>query len=44
MTERSTPPRLPGRIFRFFSNHAFTEDLLGDAEELYHADLEKYPV
>jgi putative ABC transport system permease protein len=33
------PPRLPERIFRWYSSNAQVEDLLGDLEELYQQHL-----
>jgi putative ABC transport system permease protein len=38
------PPRVPERIFRWYSSHAQVEDLLGDLEEIYQRNLTRMPV
>lgn len=42
MNNRITPPKLADQIFRWFCNRANAEDLHGDAEELFHADVKAH--
>ncbi len=44
MTRNTQPPHLPGKLLSWFSRSAYTEDLLGDAEEIFQRDLKHYPV
>jgi putative ABC transport system permease protein len=41
---KTRPPRLATRLLEWYCNNAAIEDLLGDAEELFHHDLQKLPV
>lgn len=44
MNAKILPPRLADRLFLWYCERASVEDLHGDVEELFYADLEKHSV